>query len=271
MSETLTRPPARVAERPVTLACSGVGVRFRGAVGEVEALRGVDLEVRAGEIVALIGPSGCGKSTLLRLAADLLSPTEGALRVVGTSPREARLARRIACVFQEPALLDWRDVLGNVALPLELAGVERATRLEAARRAIEAVGLARFIRARPYELSGGMRQRVSIARAMVQSPDLLLLDEPFGALDQITRDRMNLELLGLVEASHVTTILVTHSIREAVLMADRVVIVSSRPGRITRIIPVDEPRPRRLAFRDAAEFHALVRDGTAELERGIDP
>jgi NitT/TauT family transport system ATP-binding protein len=247
-----------------------VSVRFRGAAGQVEALRGVDLAVQAGEILVLIGPPGCGKSTLLRLAADLLAPTSGSVRVTGMSPRAARLARRIACVFQEPALLDWRRVLGNVELPLELAGVLADRRRERARRAVAAVGLAKFERARPYELSGGMRQRVAIARAMVQSPELLLLDEPFGALDQITRDRMNLELLGLVEASPVTTILVTHSIREAVLMADRVVILSGRPGRVTRARAVDEPRPRRPAFRDAPRFHALVRDGTAELERGID-
>ncbi|MFO1035891.1 MAG: ABC transporter ATP-binding protein [Geminicoccaceae bacterium] len=258
-------------QRPVTLGFSGVSVSFRGRAGEVEALRGIDLAVHVGEIVALIGPSGCGKSTLLRLAADLLTPTAGEVRVTGTTPHEARLARRIACVFQDAALLDWRSVLQNVALPLELAGTGSARRIDEARRVLAAVGLSRFERAHPYELSGGMRQRVAIARAMVQSPDLLLLDEPFGALDQITRDRMNLELLGLVEASHVTTILVTHSIREAVLMADRVVIMSSRPGRITRIMPIDAERPRRLAFRDSSDFHDLVREGTAELERGIDP
>jgi NitT/TauT family transport system ATP-binding protein len=254
------------------LAFRGIRMRYEGgAMGEVAALDGIDLAVRAGEFVALIGASGCGKSTLLRIAADLQAPSAGEVTIAGHPPRTARLRREIGFVFQEPALPEWRTVLDNVALPLELQGVPVRTRHARATELLDLVGLAGFERAWPRELSGGMRQRAAIARAMITEPRVLLMDEPFGALDQITRDRLNLELLGIVERTGITILLVTHSIREAVLMADRVVVMTPRPGRIARILDVPAARPRRLGFRDEPLFQALVAAGTEELERGFRP
>lgn len=234
----------------------------------VEALKDVDLAVDEGTFTSLIGPSGCGKSTLLRVLADLVEPTKGQVAIQGQPPNVARRARQIGFVFQDPALLDWRSVLENVALPLELQGTKRAEREAEARRLLSLVGLEGFEAVWPSQLSGGMRQRAAIARALSTSPRVMLMDEPFGALDQITRDRMNLELVRIFEATGITVLFVTHSIREAVLLSDRVVVISPRPGRIVRTIDVDLPRPRNLAVRDSAAFSELVRLGTRELEQG---
>lgn len=249
-----------------------VSVTYQGGNNDavVEALKDVDLVVEEGTFTSLIGPSGCGKSTLLRVLADLITPTDGSVNIAGQQPRVARLARQIGFVFQEPALLDWRSVLENIALPLELQGVGRGQRDEEARRLISLVGLDGFEAAWPSQLSGGMRQRAAIARALSTSPRVMLMDEPFGALDQITRDRMNLELVRIFEATGVTVLFVTHSIREAVLLSDKVVVMSPRPGRIVREIEVDLPRPRTLSVRDSASFDELVRLGTRELELGYD-
>ena len=261
--------PATPADAPVVDVrdVSLVYAGDRGAAG-LRALDRVSLAVAKGSFVSLIGPSGCGKSTLLRIVADLLAPTAGTVTVGGATPKAARLARQIGFVFQDPALPEWRRILENVVLPLELRGVDRAAREARGRELMRLVGLEGFERAWPRQLSGGMRQRAAIARALSTEPRVLLMDEPFGALDQITRDRLNMELAAIHEQTGVTVLFVTHSIREAVLLSDKVVVMTPRPGRITRVIDVDLPRPRRLATRDDDAFQALVREGNRELERG---
>ncbi len=239
-----------------------------GRSSPVVALKDVSLDVLPGSFVSLIGPSGCGKSTLLRIIADLLAATSGTVTVDGRSPAAARLDRQIGFVFQEPALLEWRRVLANVGLPLELRGASRAERDERASALLALVGLKGFEKSWPRELSGGMRQRAAIARALSSEPRVLLMDEPFGALDQITRDRLNMELVRIHEATRVTVIFVTHSIREAVLLSDRVVVMTPRPGQISRIINVPLARPRSLSTRADPEFQRLVNEGSLELERG---
>ncbi|MEU7873686.1 ABC transporter ATP-binding protein [Dactylosporangium sp. NPDC049140] len=221
---------------------AGVSRTFRTRSGDVEALRAIDLTVAAGEFLAVIGRSGCGKSTLLRLVAGLLTPSAGRVAVASapvTGPRTD-----VALMFQRPALLPWRSVLGNVLLPLEIRGRVRPPDRDRAQALLDAVGLAGFHRRLPHELSGGMQQRVALCRALIQRPSVLLMDEPFSALDALTRE----ELAGQLQQVHVemrpTTIFVTHSIQEAVLLADRVAVLSSRPGRVQRIITVDIPRPR---------------------------
>ncbi|MHA7868130.1 MAG: ABC transporter ATP-binding protein [Salipiger thiooxidans] len=241
---------------------------YRGRGRDVIALSEVSLGIARGEFVSLIGPSGCGKSTLLRVLGDLLTPTQGAVAIKGRTPRAERLDRRIGFVFQEPALLEWRSVLDNIALPLELHGASRRDREARARTLIELVGLTGFEAAWPRQLSGGMRQRAAIARALSTEPDLLLLDEPFGALDQITRDRLNMELARIHEVTGVSVVLVTHSIREAVLLSDRIVVMTPRPGRIERILDDPLPRPRSLGTRLLPEYEDLVRAGSRELEKG---
>ena len=234
----------------------------------VEALRDVDLTASKGSFISLIGPSGCGKSTLLRVLGDLLAPTSGRVLINMNTPRDERLERRIGFVFQDPALLEWRTTLANVMLPLELRGTFKREREARANELMEIVGLTGFENAYPRQLSGGMRQRAAIARALSTQPDILLMDEPFGALDQITRDRLNMELLQIHELTGITVVLVTHSIREAVLLSDRIMVMSPRPGRISRIITNDTPRPRTLEYRNKKTFEALVRQGNHELEKG---
>jgi NitT/TauT family transport system ATP-binding protein len=223
---------------------SGVSRTFegRGNSGVVEALRAIDLDVREGEFVAVIGRSGCGKSTLLRLVAGLLAPTGGQVWVAGTPVTSPR--RDVAMMFQRPALLPWRSVLDNVLLPVEVFGWSRARHRDRACELLDMVGLTGFHHRRPHELSGGMQQRVALCRALIQQPRVMLMDEPFSALDALTRE----ELAGLLQRVHMelraTTVFVTHSIQEAVLLADRVAVLSPRPGRIRRILDVTIPRPR---------------------------
>ncbi|GAA4687090.1 ABC transporter ATP-binding protein [Pseudonocardia yuanmonensis] len=209
--------------------------------GSVRALSGVDLTVGAGEFVSLIGPSGCGKSTLLRVVADLEEPTTGTVAVTGLTARQARLAQRYGIAFQQAGLLDWRTVAENVELPLQVHGVGKAERRRRAVELLELVGLAEFAGSRPAELSGGMQQRVAIARALAPSPRLLLMDEPFGALDEMTRERMQAELLRIAGETGAAVLFVTHSIPEAVVLSDRVVVMSPRPGRITEIVSGRRP------------------------------
>jgi NitT/TauT family transport system ATP-binding protein len=239
-----------------TITCSGLGRTFHLHDGEVEALAGFDLTVPGGGFTALIGPSGCGKSTALRLVAGLDEPTVGAIDVDGRTPDEVRRERRIGVAFQDPSLLPWRTVRGNIRLALDLVG--RRTERAAIDEMIELVGLTRFAGARPAQLSGGMRQRVAIARALVTSPDVLLLDEPFGALDALTRQQLNDELARIWAAKITTTVLVTHSIAEAIYLADEVVVMSPRPGRIVERVPVPFARPRTEELTTTAEFHELV-------------
>jgi len=231
---------------------------------QLQALAEVDLEVREGEFVAIIGPSGCGKSTVLRLAAGLDRPTNGTVEIFGAAPHELARQHRLGVAFQEHALLPWASVRSNIALPYKVAG----RKVDDARvdGLIELVGLKGFEKARPKQLSGGMRQRVSIARALALSPDLLLLDEPFGALDAVTRRRMNAELARIWGEEKITTILVTHDVDEALILADRVVVMTGRPGRVRTIKNVDFPRPRDAATTRSPEFHELVDELTSLLD-----
>ena len=228
-----------------------------GGSDEVTALTGVDLTVGRGQFVSLIGPSGCGKSTLLRLVADLITPTAGTVRVAGKPARTARLDQEYGIAFQQSGLLDWRTVARNVELPLELRGAGRRARRARSREMLELVGLADFARHYPDQLSGGMQQRVAIARALAVHPPLLLMDEPFGALDEMTRERLQDELLRICARTGTSTIFVTHSIPEAVYLSDRVVVMSARPGRIAEVIDVDLGE-RTEATRQAAAFFAGI-------------
>jgi NitT/TauT family transport system ATP-binding protein len=259
-------PPAGAAGvgRYPAVEARGLGLTFATAAGPVTALAGVDLAIEPGAFVALIGPSGCGKTTFLRLVADLEQPTSGTLRVEGLAPREARLARRYGYVFQAPALQPWRTVERNVTLPLEIMGFPPEERAARARRWLALVELEAFARHHPWQLSGGMQQRVSIARALAFEPDILLMDEPFGALDEITRDRLNLELHRLWRRTGKTILFVTHSIAEAVYLATRIVVMSPRPGRILEVIESPLPADRPLELRDTPDFLAVaqrVRNG----------
>ncbi|HRL13971.1 MAG TPA: ABC transporter ATP-binding protein, partial [Aggregatilineales bacterium] len=202
----------------------------------VIALQNVNLDIAAGEFISLIGPSGCGKSTLLRLIADLITPTQGDLTVNGKDPHQARLDRDYGMVFQAATLYDWRSVSKNVQLPLEIMGYSKKEREERAQKMLELVELGKFGKHYPWQLSGGMQQRVAIARALAFEPSILLMDEPFGALDEFTRERMNMELLSIWERTGITVIFVTHSIPEAVFLSSRIVVMSPRPGRITKIV-----------------------------------
>lgn len=222
------------------------------------AIESVSLDVSPGELVAIVGASGCGKSTLLRLAAGLLEPSRGVAKLGGLAPGVARTAGvRIGMVFQDATLLSWRSVLDNVALPLELAGAPRHECRERALAELARVGLAAVATARPHQLSGGMKMRVALARALVAEPALLLLDEPFGALDELTRHRLDEELVGLVEDRGCAALLVTHSVAEAVFVAQRVVVLSPRPGRVVAEVPVEIGAGRRPELRARAEFAAL--------------
>jgi NitT/TauT family transport system ATP-binding protein len=244
------------------------GVRKEFGRGGVIALEDIDLDVHAGEFVSLIGPSGCGKSTLLRVVGDLIQPTAGEVVVNGKRAHQARVDRDYGIVFQDAVLFDWRTVEKNIALPLELTGWSRARRTERVRELLELVELAGFERHHPWQLSGGMQQRVAIARALSFSPALLLMDEPFGALDEMTRERMNLELLRIWEQTGSTVVFVTHSIAEAVFLSTRVVVMSPRPGRITGVVDVDLPQPRGSETREQPRFAELVRDVRHTLRRG---
>jgi len=228
---------------------------FETAAGSVQALANVTMEVERGELVALIGPSGCGKSTLLRLIADVLQPTAGRIEVRGGPATRARLAREFGFVFQHPGLLRWRTAEANVSLPLEVGswGRRHAPPHRPA-ELLELVGLKGFERAYPRQLSGGMQQRVSIARALVTGPRILLMDEPFGALDEITRDHMNEELLRIWAATGTTIVFVTHSIPEAVYLSSRVFVLAPRPGRVTDEVKIDLPLPRTPSVKDTPAF-----------------
>jgi len=234
----------------------------------VEALADIDLAVGRGEFISLIGPSGCGKSTLLRIVGDLTNVSAGTVAVNGKSARQARLDRDYGMVFQAPVLFDWRTVQRNVELPLEITGVPKAEREAKARAMLDLVELGEFGGHHPWQLSGGMQQRAAIARALALDPDLLLMDEPFGALDEMTRERMNLELLGIWERTGTTVIFVTHSIPEAVFLSTRVVVMSPRPGRITTIVPIDLPRRRDFETREMERYFALVTTVREALRAG---
>ena len=233
------------------------------------ALDGIDLAISAGEFISLIGPSGCGKSTLLRLVADLITPSDGAIRVNGKSATQARRDRDYGMVFQAPILFDWRTIERNVRLPMEIVGTPRDEQERRSRELLSLVELADFAEHHPWQLSGGMQQRAAIARALALEPRLLLMDEPFGALDEMTRERMNDELLRVWAQTATTVLFVTHSIPEAVFLSSRVVVMSARPGRITNVVDVDLPRPRNVDTRELSRYFELITT-VRELLRGED-
>jgi NitT/TauT family transport system ATP-binding protein len=246
-------------------------VVYQTADTPVHALSDIALEIAAGEFVSLIGPSGCGKTTLMRVIADLEPISAGKVLVNGVSPHEARLARAYGYVFQAPALFPWRTVLGNVTLPLQIQGKDRAEAKQIAIEHLERVGLSGFEGKYPWQLSGGMQQRVSIARALSFEPKILMMDEPFGALDEITRDRLNEQLQQLWQRERRTVVFVTHSIAEAVYLSTKIVVMSPRPGRIVRVIDSPFPDERHLGLRDTPEFMALaheVREALADGHHG---
>ena len=246
-----------------------LSLEFETRDGEVKALSGVSLRVERGDFVSLIGPSGCGKTSFLRLVAALEAPSSGALSVNGMSPEEARKARAYGYVFQSAGLYPWRTIAANVRLPLEIMGFSREEMDSRVYRVLELVDLAEFGGKFPWQLSGGMQQRASIARALAFDADILLMDEPFGALDEIVRDHLNEQLLALWKRTGKTVCFVTHSIPEAVFLSTRIVVMSPRPGRITDIIENPLPSDRPLEIRDSAEFMAaaqLVRKGLREAE-----
>jgi NitT/TauT family transport system ATP-binding protein len=231
-----------------------LSLTFETGDGPVKALSGVDLKIARGEFVSFIGPSGCGKTTLLRTVADLEQPTGGSIQVNGMSPSEARVKRAYGYVFQAPALYPWRTVARNIALPLEIMGVPRDERAARVKKGLDLVNLSGFGNKFPWQLSGGMQQRASIARALSFDPELLLMDEPFGALDEIVRDMLNQQLLRLWDKTRKTVLFVTHSIPEAVFLSSRIVVMSPRPGRIHDIIETGFPRQRPLDIRETPEF-----------------
>ncbi len=263
------RPSAQPATPADAIRAEGVSLTF-AAGGEVtHALSDIHLSVPQGSFTSLIGPSGCGKTTLLRAVADLEQPTAGRLLVAGQTPREARLSRAYGYVFQAPALFPWRSAERNVRLPLELSGMPKAEQRERAARYLGLVGLRDFKRRFPWQLSGGMQQRVSIARALCFEPSLLLMDEPFGALDEITRDTLNLHLHRLWRQTGLTCVFVTHSIPEAVYLSSRVVVMSPRPGRVVEVIDVDlGPGERPLDVREAPAFLAVAHGVRRALRAG---
>jgi NitT/TauT family transport system ATP-binding protein len=257
--------PALPAREPPTVDIRGVSKQFKG--GTV-ALQDIDLEIEQGEFVSLIGPSGCGKSTLLRVIGDLVEPSAGTVTVNGKPARQARRDHDYGIVFQDAVLYDWRTVAKNVALPLELAGWDRERRHRRVGEMLDLVELRGFAEHHPWQLSGGMQQRVSIARALSFDPALLLMDEPFGALDEMTRERLNAELLRIWQASGSTIVFVTHSIAEAVFLSTRVVVMSPRPGRVSKVIPIDLPQPRGAETREEPRFFELATELREALQLG---
>ena len=262
---------AHASEAETALELVGVSKEFHSRSGSVVALKDIDLAIRRREFVALVGRSGCGKTTMLRILAGLTHPSRGHV-LAGGQPlwrdvaRDPETVGRLGIVFQDAHLFPWYSVEENIALPLKLRGVPKAERLARARELCALVGLSGFERSYPRELSGGMRQRAAIARALSYQPGVLLMDEPFGALDALTREKMNLELQSLATASESTVVLVTHSIREAVFLADRVVLLSPRPGRIRSITEVDFPRPRQLDVEAEPRFQEIVRTLRRQLD-----
>jgi NitT/TauT family transport system ATP-binding protein len=260
--------PATTQSASLAVHVQGVSLTFQTADGEVQALSNVDLDVAEGDFVSFIGPSGCGKTTLLRVIADLEQPTAGTVLVNGVTAEEARLQRHYGYIFQAAALYPWRTIERNVALPLEIMGFDAAERRKRVERYLKLVNLSGFERKYPWQLSGGMQQRASIARALSFEPPLLLMDEPFGALDEIVRDHLNEQLLRLWNQTKKTVVFVTHSIPEAVFLSTRIIVMSPRPGRIIDVIGCDFPRDRTLEIRETPEFIKIAQRVRSGLRSG---
>ncbi|MTV24900.1 ABC transporter ATP-binding protein [Nitriliruptoraceae bacterium ZYF776] len=254
----------------ITLSCSQVSKVFDAHGQRVQALQDIDLDVETGGFVCLLGPSGCGKSTLLRLMANLDEPTAGRIEVNGKTPTQARADHDHGFVFQAPGLFEWRNVLRNIEVPLQVMGVPAKQRREAAQRMLELVRLDDFGRHYPWQLSGGMQQRVAIARALVTEPGLLFMDEPLGALDEMNREYLQGELLRIWRGTQTTVVFVTHSVSEAVFLATQVVIMSPRPGRIATTIDIDLPRPRTAETRTSPAYFAAVAEVRRQLHQVMD-
>jgi NitT/TauT family transport system ATP-binding protein len=248
------------------IALDGVDLLFRSGQREVQALLDIDLRVAEGEFVALLGPTGCGKSSLLRLISDLISPTSGMIEVRGGPASAARRVNAFGFVFQEPALLSWRTAIGNVRLPLEVVGYPPEKRNARCEELLNSVGLLKFKDAYPHELSGGMKQRVAIVRALAWNPSILLMDEPFSALDELTRAQLQDDLLQLWSRERKTVVFVTHNISEAIYLADRVVVMSPHPGRIKTVLSPGLPRPRSAEMLETAEFLRWTRNAREALK-----
>jgi NitT/TauT family transport system ATP-binding protein len=267
LDATAAGKPATSTAAPV-IDVERLSLTFVTNDGPVNALADIDLKIGRGDFVSLIGPSGCGKTTLLRVIADLEKPTAGSITVNGVSPEAARLNRDYGYVFQAPALYPWRTIARNVALPLEIMGLDAAERARRIEKNLALVNLTGFERKYPWQLSGGMQQRVSIARALAVEPDLLLMDEPFGALDEIVRDHLNEQLLELWAKTNKTVVFVTHSIPEAVFLSTKIVVMTPRPGKIHDVIESDLPRTRNLDIRETPEFLKIAHRVRAGLRAG---
>lgn len=244
-----------MSAKDIEIMIKNVGMEYENGV---TALTNVSLDIKKGEFVSLLGPSGCGKTTLLRIIADLIKPTKGEVTVGGETPTEARLKRKYGIVFQSPVLYDWRTVKKNVILPLEILKVPKADREERAMQMLELVGLTDFADRYPKQLSGGMQQRVGIARALAIQPEILLMDEPFSALDEFTREKLHEDLLRIWRKTDKTIVFVTHNIAESVFLSDRVCVLSPHPGRLSALIDIDLPRPRTAEIKNTIEFTDYV-------------
>lgn len=250
---------SELQEREVEIQVKDLDVTFKDNSGnDVKALTGVNLDIYKGEFISLLGPSGCGKTTLLRSIADLQEPTDSTIRISGQTPKELRLQQKFGFVFQQPVLFDWRTVKKNVELPLEIMYQSKADRAKRADEMLEMVGLKDFANHFPKQLSGGMQQRVNIARAFGIRPEILLMDEPFSALDEFTKEKLYEDLLRIWRQTNKTIIFVTHNIQEAVFLSDRICVLSPHPGRLSAIVDVDLPRPRTLDMKESAHFNELV-------------
>ncbi len=259
-SETIYVKEMDDYKKMVEISVENLGVSFTDKDGgaPVVALQNINLEIMQGEFISLLGPSGCGKTTLLRTIADLQQPSSGQISVRGETPREIRLQKKYGIVFQNPVLYEWRTVRRNVCMPMEMMGIPKRERTARVTKMLELVGLMEFGKKYPHELSGGMQQRVGIARALAIHPEILLMDEPFSALDEFTKEKLHEDLLRIWKKTNKTILFVTHNIQEAVFLSDRVVVLSPHPGRVSAVVDINLDRPRDLAIKSSPEFNALV-------------
>ena len=259
-SETIYVKEMEDYRKMVEISVENLGVSFTDKEGgaPVVALQNINLDIMQGEFISLLGPSGCGKTTLLRTIADLQQPTSGKISVRGETPREIRLQKKYGIVFQNPVLYEWRTVRRNVCMPMEMMGIPKRERTARVTKMLELVGLMEFGKKYPHELSGGMQQRVGIARALAIQPEILLMDEPFSALDEFTKEKLHEDLLRIWKKTNKTILFVTHNIQEAVFLSDRVVVLSPHPGRVSAVVDINLERPRDLSIKSSPEFNALV-------------